>query len=159
MAVALVAKQGGDRSRAWPMTREAWEALDAEATRLGAEVLEKDGYATGWLDGDADAPTFIPNVAGRQALRQLTTAREVLGEASVVDSPGLAVIGRRVILEDADGSTSTVELVIPGDGDPRRGRVSADSPVGAAVLGRRVGETVTIQAPAGSWTARIAAIE
>lgn len=159
MAVALSAEHGRERSRAWPMTRQAWEALDADTARLGAEVLDKDGYASGRLDGDVDAPTFIPNVAGQQALRQLTTARQVLGVAVVVEDPGLAVIGRRVILEDAEGSTSTVELAIPGDGDPRRGRVSADSPVGAAILGRRVGETVTIQAPAGSWSATIAGIE
>jgi transcription elongation GreA/GreB family factor len=37
--------------------------------------------------------------------------------------------------------------------------VSGDSPVGAALLGRRIGEAVTIEAPAGSWSATIVQIE
>jgi transcription elongation GreA/GreB family factor len=64
-----------------------------------------------------------------------------------------------VTLEERDGATSTYALVIPGEGDPRGGLISVDSPVGTALLGRRVGEAVTIQAPAGSWTATISRIE
>ncbi|MDQ2689617.1 MAG: GreA/GreB family elongation factor [Chloroflexota bacterium] len=37
--------------------------------------------------------------------------------------------------------------------------MSADSPVGAALLGRRVGDAVTIRAPSGAWTATITKIE
>ena len=159
MAVALAVEDRAWKAREWPMTREAWDALDADATRLGALVIEKEGYITGRLDGETDAPTFIPNVVGQQLLHQLTTVRDVLARAVVIEDPEVAVIGRRVTLEETDGATSTYALVIPGEGDPRNGWVSVDSPVGAALLGRRVGDDVTISAPAGSWSATISKIE
>jgi hypothetical protein len=159
MAMAVALEEQGWNSREWPMTREAWEALDADATKLTAQVLEKDGYVSGHLDGDADAPTFIPNVVGQQLLRQLDNVREVLARAAVIDDPGVAVIGRRVTLVEADGAASTYALVIPGEGDPANGWVSVDSPVGAALLGARIGEKVTIAAPAGAWTAEISRID
>jgi hypothetical protein len=147
------------KAREWPMTREAWSALDSDAARLEADVLDNDGYVTGRLDGDSDAPTFVPNVVGQQLFRQLTTLRDVLARAVVVEDPAVAVIGRRVTLKDDDGSTSTYAVVVPGDGDPRHGAVAVDSPVGAALLGRRVGETITVRAPAGAWSSTIVAIE
>jgi hypothetical protein len=158
MAVALAVEGRAWKAREWPMTRQAWEALDADATQLTVRVAANDGYITGRLDGETDAPTFVPNIVGQQLLRQLTTVREVLERAAVIDDPTLAVIGRRVTLEESDGATSTYAVVIPGDGDPRNGFVSADSPVGAALLGRRIGDEVTIQAPAGSWRATIVTI-
>jgi transcription elongation GreA/GreB family factor len=159
MAVALAVEQQMWNPRAWPMTREAWERLDADAARLGAQVVANDGYVTGHLDGDAEAPTFIPNVVGQQLLRQLDNVREMLARGVILDDPGVAVIGRQVTLVEADGRTSTYALVIPGEGDPRSGLVSVDSPVGSALLGRRIGDEVNIQAPAGSWTATVSRIE
>ena len=159
MAVAFAAEERSWKARQWPMTREAWEALDADCTRLTEQVAANDGYITGRLDGENDAPTFVPNIVGQQLLRQLTNVRDVLERAVVIDDPALAVIGRRVTLEEADGATATYALVIPGEGDPRNGLVSGDSPVGSALLGRRIGQEITIEAPSGSWSATIVHIE
>jgi transcription elongation GreA/GreB family factor len=38
------------------------------------------------------------------------------------------------------------------------GGVSPDSPLGSALMGRRVGETVDVQAPRGSWRATVRSI-
>ena len=159
MAVALAVEERAWKHREWPMTRPAWDALDADFFQLTAQVAANDGYISGRLDGDNDAPTFVPNIVGQQLLRQLTKVRDVLDRAVVIDDPTVAVIGRRLTLEEADGARSTYALVIPGDGDPRNGFVSGDSPVGSALLGRRIGQEVTIQAPAGSWSATIVSIE
>ena len=145
--------------RQWPMTRDAWKRLDAVATRLTREVIATDGYVTGRLDGESDAPSFVPNIVGQQLLRQLNTVRTVLERAVVLDAPEVAVIGHRVTLREADDSTSVYELVIPGDGNPRNGAVSVDSPVGSAILGRRTGDLVTVAAPAGSWSATVIGID
>ena len=40
-----------------------------------------------------------------------------------------------------------------------QGRISDESPIGRAILGRRVGETVTVEAPAGSVQMKILAVE
>lgn len=159
MAIAAALNGRGWDARTWPMTPEALGALEADAARLAAQTIASDGYVTGHLDGEADSPRFVPNILGQQLLRQLTNAREVLASAVVVNDPAVAVIGRRVTLVEPDGAASTYVLGTPGDGDLRNRRVSVDSPVGSAILGRRVGERVTVVAPAGSWTASVARIE
>lgn len=89
----------------------------------------------------------------------MTTIRSVLAQAIVIDEPDCVVIGRRVTLAEADGTTSRYEVVIPGEGDAASGRIGADSPVGAALIGHRIGDVVSIAAPAGSWTATITKVD
>ena len=69
------------------------------------------------------------------------------------------MIGRRVTLEGADGSRTSYALVIPGAGSPANGRVSADSPLGRAIFGRRAGDAVRVDAPDGAWTAIVVSVE
>ena len=116
--MAIAARAGTDAwgAQQWPMTREAWDALEDDARRLSAQVSAKEAYVTGRLDGDADAPTFVPNIAGQQLLRQLNNLRDVLERAVVVEDGEVAVIGRRVTLQELDGTTSTL-------GATRRGRL------------------------------------
>ena len=45
------------------------------------------------------------------------------------------------------------------EANPMQGRISDESPIGRAILGRRVGETVTVEAPAGSVQMKILAVE
>lgn len=142
----------------WPMTFEAHAQLDAELDRLSRDVIAKNGYVTGHLDGEVDAPNFVPNILGQQVRRQLESLRDVLEGAMIVRDAELAVIGREVVLREDDGTTSRYELVVPGRGNTAAGLVSADSPVGAAILGKRIGHRVTVAAPAGSWTATIVEI-
>lgn len=155
--MALAARSFGGRNEAWPMTLEAFEALEADALRMSQELARTNGYTSGHMSGEPDAPVFIPNISGQQLVRQYDAVREVLLAAVVVDEPDVAVIGRRVTLEDEDGSADYA-LVIPGEGDPTNGWISVDSPVGSAVLGKRVGERVSIQAPAGVRHATITKI-
>ena len=140
----------------WPMTGAALAALEADEAYISKQVVVNAGYVSGHLDGESDAPTFMPNVVGQQLLRRLTTIPSVLAQAIVVDEPDCVVIGRRVTVREPDGTTSRYEVVIPGEGDVVSGRIGADSPFGAALVGHRTGDAVTIVAPAGSWTATVA---
>jgi regulator of nucleoside diphosphate kinase len=58
-------------------------------------------------------------------------------------------IGSAVTYEEADGGAHTVALVFPNRAAPGEGRVSVLSPLGTALLGRSVGETVEIDLPNG----------
>lgn len=155
--MAITARSFEGTNESWLMTRDAFEMLEADALRLSQELARTNGYTSGHMSGEPDAPVFIPNISGQQLVRQYNGVRDVLGAAVVVDEPDVAVIGRRFTLEDEDGEADYA-LVIPGEGDPTSGWISVDSPVGRAVLGRRVGERVTIQAPAGPRSARITKI-
>ena len=55
-------------------------------------------------------------------------------------------------------SAQTYRIVGSHEADPRRGLVSDESPIGAALLGRGVGEEVTVQAPDGGFRVRIVGI-
>ena len=60
-------------------------------------------------------------------------------------------IGSLVEIADGDGDTMEVEISAVGG-------VSPDSPLGRALLGARVGDEVEIEAPRGSWHARVLSI-
>jgi transcription elongation GreA/GreB family factor len=53
---------------------------------------------------------------------------------------------------------ASYSIVYPGAGDPARSCISADSPLGAALLGARPGATVEVAAPGGSWSAVVLGI-
>jgi transcription elongation factor GreA len=69
--------------------------------------------------------------------------------------PDYIQIGSCVVVESASGEADTYFVVNPREADPRAGRVSSESPIGRALLGRRVGERVVIVAPGGSFAVTI----
>jgi transcription elongation factor GreA len=87
---------------------------------------------------------------------RIRTLRARLEGATIVEEAGSDIvgIGSVVDVDDDGGSTMTVEVSAVGGA----GTVSPTSPLGSALLGRKVGETVDVQAPRGSWKATIKAI-
>jgi transcription elongation GreA/GreB family factor len=67
-------------------------------------------------------------------------------------------VGTTVIVRDRDGARDTYVIVPPAEAQPRSGRISKDSPLGRALLGRQVGESVLIPAPGGSFTVTVESI-
>ncbi len=84
---------------------------------------------------------------------RIRTLRTRLDGAEIVEdaSSDAVGIGSVVDVEQEGGDTMTVE--VSSVGGP--GTVSPTSPLGAALLGRRIGETVEVQAPRGAWRATI----
>ena len=124
-----------DPSSPWPITSDAWSALLAEIERLEADLagIRRDGLVP-LPTGDVD-----------RRLRTLHGLRRV----AAIAEPDVAAIGRRVTVREADGSTESYAICLPGDGDPTNGWISADSPLGAAVLGSPPGTVVWVAAPMG----------
>jgi len=85
-----------------------------------------------------------------RSLRARLDHAEIVEEASG-DEVG---IGSVVDVEDESGDTMTVEVSAVGGA----GTVSPTSPLGAALLGHKLGETVEVQAPRGAWRATIRSI-
>jgi transcription elongation factor GreA len=87
--------------------------------------------------------------------RRITMLRDRLHRAVIVDETAVATdtvgIGRSVDIEDEQGERMQVTISSVGG-------VSPDSPVGRALLGRKVGDQVVIDAPSGSWRARILSV-
>ena len=62
---------------------------------------------------------------------------------------GIARLGAKVKIRHADGETASYQLVSPAEADPRRGRISEESPIGRALVGRKKNEEVTADTPSG----------
>jgi len=68
-------------------------------------------------------------------------------------------LGTRVtVLEDGYSESETFQIVGAAEADPLNGRVSNESPLGKALLGHHVGDTITVQAPGGETVFQITAI-
>lgn len=86
----------------------------------------------------------------RQAspLAELLDAAELVAPRAV--DPDVVTMYSQVLLREANGDASLkLTVCYPADAEPEAGFVSVLSPVGAALLGRRVGQTVHWRTPSG----------
>jgi len=82
-----------------------------------------------------------------RSLRSRLDGAEIVEDATN-DEVG---IGSFVDVDDEQGETMTIEISAVGG----TGTVSPTSPLGTALLGRKIGEVVDVQAPRGAWRATI----
>jgi transcription elongation factor GreA len=63
-------------------------------------------------------------------------------------------LGSKVEVKDHKGKKATYTIVGIAEADPKDGKISNESPVGTAMLGKKVGDKINIKAPAGDmiWT-------
>jgi transcription elongation factor GreA len=85
---------------------------------------------------------------------------EMIGRAQIIEgkSSSVAQPGSTVEVVDEDGETVTYHLVGAVEADPGSGRISVESPVGRALVGKRQGDQVTVTAPAGTITLTVGAV-
>lgn len=86
---------------------------------------------------------------------RLGQLRKRMGDVSMLNLENLpadrAGYGSRVWLLDVQKSAEVeYKLVTPEEADATNGLISTSSPIGKALLGRRVGDEITVQTPAGS---------
>lgn len=73
-------------------------------------------------------------------------------------SDGVVHVGSKVTLTGKDGVKETWEIVGRTEADAANGRISNQSPVGRAVLGKRKGDKISVQTPAGTLTFSVTSI-
>lgn len=81
--------------------------------------------------------------------RTLATAVSV---HDVDEDPSIVELGDEVDVEFPDGTTETFVLVHPLEASSDEASISIQSPMSRALLGRRPGERVTVEAPAGVYS-------
>jgi transcription elongation factor GreA len=68
-------------------------------------------------------------------------------------------IGTIVVVQEGDSDPETYRLVGVKEADPRAGKISYESPIGKALLGARVGDTVEAATPGGSISFKILEVQ
>ena len=146
------------------LTPEGFEKLKQEigylTTEKRREVAERIKQAREF--GDISENSEYDDAKNEQAMleQRIAQLEERLASARVIaaeDVPtGVVAVGTRVRLRDIDAN-ETVEYVIVGsaEANPAERKLSNESPVGRAILGRKKGETVEVTAPRGSLKYKI----
>ena len=89
--------------------------------------------------------------------------KAMLRRAVIIEENGPtdeAILGRRVtVVEEGTEEPEIFQIVGPAEANPINGRVSYESPLGRVLMERRVGDTVTVEAPGGEIVFQITAIQ
>jgi len=93
----------------------------------------------------------------RSRIGQLSGRVRELSMYTVASIPeGVVAYGSRVVVEDVDeGEVVTYEIVFPEEVDPGRGQISLSSPLGQALMNKRVGDEAVVQTPRGRRTYQV----
>ena len=116
--------------------------------------------------GDISENSEYDDAKNEQSMLEgrINTLEEKLRKARVVRAgetpPDQVDVGRFVTLKDLDNDRiMTCELVGSVEADPAAQKLSNESPVGQAVMGKKVGDIVTAPAPKGPTRYQILAVE
>lgn len=148
------------------LTRQGYEKLQEELdllrTKKRQEVAERlhEAMEGGELIEDAEyeaAKNEQAFVEGRiQELEMLLANARVIEETGKRD---VAQIAAKVTIQEGDYDPEVYVIVGPAEANPREGRISNESPLGRALMNHREGDTVTVDAPDGSFTVRVLKVE
>jgi transcription elongation factor GreA len=139
------------------VTAEGLVELEAELAALEGEgrreIAERIKTAREW--GDLKENSEYHDAKNDQAHLETKIAklRERISTAEVVEeskaSDGAVAFGSTVVVRDESGKERSWQIVSSHDASPSEGRLSADSPVARALLGRRPGERAAVVLPKG----------
>ena len=76
----------------------------------------------------------------------------IVKNATAIESPALAgvvEIGNKVLIQNQDGKIEQFAIVGSAEANPVEGKISNESPVGKALLGKKIGDEVEVATPAG----------
>jgi transcription elongation factor GreA len=82
----------------------------------------------------------------------------ILGNAKIIEekkSDGTVNIGSHITIQEADYPPEEYHLVGPTEANPREGRISHESPIGVALMGRKKGDEVEVKTPGGQIKLKI----
>lgn len=147
------------------LTEEGLTRLQAELHRLRTidrfDLIERLAEAkTGgdWMDSAEHSLVQRELSFVEARIREL----EIMLDTAMIippdPDPERVNVGGTVVLETAEGDVETYTIVGAAETDPAAGLISNESPLGKALLDRRVGDEVLVQAPAGDVRFRVVSL-
>ncbi len=154
--------------KVFPMTVEGKQKLEQELENLKTvkrkEVVERIKIARSF--GDLSENSEYDSAKDEQAFVEgrITTIENMIRNAKIIeedaDSAGKVSLGKSVtFIELPDGEEETYTIVGSAEADPFEGKISNDSPIAKSMLGKHVGDKVTVQTPGGDMHVKITKID
>jgi transcription elongation factor GreA len=148
------------------LTREGYQKLKEElnylrtdrrqqvARRLHQALPEGDLLENAELEDARNEQAFVE---GRiLMLENMLYNAAIIEEAGPRETVGL---GSRVTVIEGDGAPETYHIVGSAEADPTQGLISNESPLGQALMGRKVGDTAEVNAPDGVLVFEVVGIQ
>lgn len=147
------------------LTQEGYQRLEQElnylrtvrrqevAQRLHEALAEGDILENAELEAARNEQSFVEG--------RILMLETMLSNAVIIEEGGpheVVEIGSHVTVVEGDGPPETYHIVGSAEADPARGHISNESPLGQALIGRRVGESATVYAPDGVLVFKIIGI-
>jgi transcription elongation factor GreA len=145
------------------ITPEGMEALKAELDRLEGDarrdIAQRIKVARELGDLSENAEYHIAKEDQAHLETKIARLNERLRNARVVEAPvhsDVVVFGTTVTVADEEsGSEATWTLVGPTEANVGEGKLSAESPMAKALMGRKAGDAVEVQTPRGVRRQRV----
>lgn len=150
------------------MTQAGKEKLEQELEYLKSvrrkEVVERIKIARSF--GDLSENSEYDSAKEEQAFVEgrITTLENMVRNAKIIEeaesSGDSVMLGRSVtFIELPGGEEETYAIVGSAEADPFEGKISNDSPIAKSLMGKRVGDVVSVQTPGGEMSVRIVSIK
>jgi transcription elongation factor GreA len=143
--------------------KQLQEEVDFLSTVKRDEVAERIREARDF--GDISENSEYDDAKNEQAMleHRISVLQEKLRRARVIKESDIDTdkvsIGSTVTLKDKErGEVRVYTLVGSAEADPSKAKLSNESPVGQAIIGKRVGDVVTVPVPVGSLSYEVIAI-
>jgi transcription elongation factor GreA len=150
-----------------PMTRQGYEALMTELKHLKSVVRPQviEAVRTAREEGDLRENAEYHGAKEKQAIMEAKIRHlEVqLSQAEIIDTETLGgdrvIFGATVRVREGDTEEErSFRLVGADEANPQRGWISIQSPVGRALVGKEIGDTVEVRVPKGTLTYEVISI-
>lgn len=148
----------------YPMTLEGKAKLEEELEQLKTvkrgEIIERIKIARSF--GDLSENSEYESAKDEQAFVEgrISTLENMIRFAEIIDNDAVdndeISIGKTVsFIELPDGDEEEYTIVGKAEADPFEGKISNDSPIAQAMIGKRVGDEVAISTPGGDMQVKI----
>jgi len=148
------------------LTREGLKKLEEELTYLRtvrrAQVAERLHNAQ--EDGELIENAEYEDAKNEQAFLEgkILTLEGMLSSAVIIENDGpegIVNLGSQVTIKEPGGKPEKYMLVGAAEANPKDGRISNESPLGKALLGRKVGDEIKVNAPSGTLSFRVVGVD
>ncbi len=149
-----------------PMLAEGYEKLTANLKALRQErprIVDAIEEARAHGDLSENAEYHAAKERQGQVEAQIADLEDKVSRAQIIDPTSLSgdrvVFGATVTVLDDDDKPQRYQIVGQAEADAKVGRISYDSPLGRALIGKQVGEDVEVTVPSGDRFYQVEKIE